>query len=154
MAPLGSTYYVKRFKPVIFGTLTQPNATLYQVKTGQAGLVHIEALETFMARASLRWRVHLRFDVGWEDTTNQHSHLIIGVLDDELDLWRTNRNRFDPTIAWRWRRSSMKFDDYDDSHTGDVESYVKIKHTHLLETTCPKRRHSCRNGRCSSTSFQ
>jgi hypothetical protein len=145
---------MENWKPVIFGTLTQPNASLLQLARGDAGWIHIDALETFMARACLRWRVHLRFDVGWEDTRNQHSHLITSVLEDEFETWLLNRDRFDPRLAWRWKRSPMKWDDFDEDHPGDVDSYVKVKHTHLLEIKCPKRRAHCRKGRCILTSRQ
>lgn len=138
-----------RFTPVIFATLTQPNASKRQLDRGDAQALHLEEIERFISRATLRWRVHLCFDVGYEDGTNQHSHLIIGVLTDELDVWRKNRDRFDPREAWRWHIVNH-FEDYNPNHSGDVFSYVTKKHTHLLDShlTCPQRG-KCRRGGCS-----
>ncbi len=139
---------MENYTPVIFCTLTQPNATTLQLASGYAGMLHIEALEDFMLRAARRWGVHLRFDIGWEDTHNQHSHLIISVLNTDLDRFRKRKDRFDPARAWRWNRSSMDWQVFDSSK-GDVWSYVTRKHTHLLKHACPGKLSSCRRGVCA-----
>lgn len=140
-----------RFTPVIFATLTQPNATERQLASGKPQSVHIDEIANFIARATIRWRVHLCVDVGCEEGANQHSHLIIGVLTDELDVWRKNRARFDPRQAWRWH-IVKHFDDFDPNHPGDVWSYVTEKHIHTLDShvTCPQRG-KCRRGGCVIT---
>jgi len=138
-----------QYTPVIFGTLTQPNPSDRQLKRGDAERLHTDELAMFLARATMRWRVHLCVDVGYEDGFNQHSHLIIGVLTDELDAWRRNRDRFDPRRAWRWH-IVKHWDDYDPNHEGDCFSYVTKKHIHLLDShlRCPQRG-KCRRGGCS-----
>ena len=133
------------YTPVIFGTLTQPNATLLQTASGRAGLKHIEAVEHFLSRACLRWRVHLLTDIGWEDTQNQHSHVIISVLNSDLDRFHSNQDRFDPHEAWRWNGAQIDWQVFDQDNEGDVWAYVMQKHTHLQEHRCPKRG-PCRRG--------
>ena len=132
---------------VIFGTLTQPNATPLQFTSGRAGLIHMEAIEQFLDRACVRWRVHLKAHIGWDDTINQHSHILIQVPTGELSKWRENQARFNPALGWRWKRAQIDWQAYDPSHPGDVWSYVTRKHTYLRETRCPKRG-PCRRGRC------
>ena len=133
------------WETVIFATLTQPNATPLQLSTGEAGLVHLEALEQFLTRACLRWKVHLQAHIGWEDEINQQSHLLIQVPQYERLEWEQNRDRFNPNEAWNWR---LDWQDYDVSRSGDVWSYVTQKHTYLLTSRCPQRG-VCRRRRCS-----
>lgn len=137
--------------PVIFGTLTQPNATLEQLSSGFAGWTHIEAVERFSSCACLRWRVHLRVDIGWEDTQNQHSHLIVSVLEEDLPTYRKNIERFCPRKGWRWNRAQIDWRDFDPENPGDVWGYVTKKHTHLQQHRCPKRLGVCRRGDCPHT---
>jgi len=136
-----------KYTPVIFGTLTQPNATTAQLASGYAGMVHIEALMDFMKRAARRWGVHCRFDIGWEDGHNQHSHVIVSILNEDLNRFRKHQNRFDPARAWRWNRSSQDWQVFNPSK-GDVWSYVTKKHEHLVNYECPGRANRCRRGDC------
>ena len=132
------------FHPVIFGTLTQPNATEKQMRGGYAGSLHLEELESFIHRLAIRTRCHLRVDVGWEDSKNQHSHIIVWTND--LNRWSQNLSRFDPSYAWRWRE--LDWQDFDPNHEGDCFSYVREKHQHIVVNACPGRQHRCRRGKC------
>jgi len=147
---LGTTDPARVWETVIFGTLTQRNGTPLQLATGQSGLAHIEAVERFLDRACLRWKVHLRLHIGWEDAINQHSHLLVQVPRAELDKWTENRARFDPAYAWRWKRAQIRWDDYDPDHPGDAWGYTTLKHTYLIDSRCPQRG-PCRRGRCPYT---
>ena len=144
-----TTYYMDGksavFTPVIFGTLTQPNATEKQMRGGYAGSVHLAEVESFIHRLAIRTRCHLRVDVGWEDTEKQHSHIIIWTND--LERWEQNLSRFDPSYAWRWQQ--LDWQDFDPNHKGDCFSYVREKHKHITVHACPGRQHRCRRGKCT-----
>lgn len=131
---------------VVFGTLTQPNAEIHQLASGQAGIVHLDAFEKFKHRACLRTKCHLRFDLGWEDSINQHSHLLLSVPDQELAKFLDNQDRFDPEVAWPWRQ--LDWQTYNPANPGDVWNYVVEKHTHLVDLACPKRKSRCKGGNC------
>lgn len=149
------------YETVIFGTLTQPNASLKQVWLGSAGATHIQELNLFCLRASLRLRCHIRFDIGWEaygqgaemrgfhlDSKNQHSHLLVSVPREELKTYSKNISRFNPRIAWSWKQ--FKWDIYDPSK-GNTWDYVALKHQHMFTVKCPGRGNKnspCRCGKC------
>lgn len=135
---------IEGYTPVIFATLTQKNATYRQFSTGEAGALHLEEVQRFIRRMAIRTRVHLRFEMGWEDSRNQHSHHII-LTDDERRFW-TGLHRFDPERAWRWHQ--LDWQRFDPHHPGDVWSYVCKKHQHIPIVGCPNRQHRCRRGHC------
>lgn len=138
---------MEKFIPVIWSGLTQPNATTKQVASGYAGLLHIEAFMDWAKRASRRWGVHLRFDVGWEDSHNQHSHVIVSVLAEDFERFQKRASRFDPNRAWRWKGGpDVYWKKWDPSRGG--WSYTTEKHTHLVHYECPVRANRCRQGRC------
>lgn len=140
-------FVMATFIPVIWSGLTQPNATTKQVASGWAGIVHIEAVQAWMKRASRRWGVHLRFDIGWEDTHNQHSHIIVSVLEQDLARFERRRDKFDPNRAWRWNHGpDVYWKEWDPSRGG--WSYTTEKHTHLIHYECPVRASRCRKGEC------
>lgn len=131
---------------VVFGTLTQPNATIKQLASGQAGLTLLDSFADFQKKATRKLQVHLRFDLGWEDSINQHIHLLMSVPDRDLERYQSNKSSFDPSYAWRWHQ--LDWQDYDANNQGDVWSYVVKKHQHLVDLTCPTRKDSCKAGRC------
>lgn len=138
---------MEKFIPVIWSGLTQPNATTKQVASGYAGFLHMEAFMDWAKRASRRWGVHLRFDVGWEDSHNQHSHVIVSVLAEDFERFQKRVDKFDPNRAWRWKRGpDVYWKKWDPSRGG--WSYTTEKHTHLVHYECPVRANRCRQGRC------
>lgn len=128
--------------PVLFITLTEPNETKFAV--------HKENVRTFLYRLSHSTKSHLFVRGTLSETENSHSHLIVEVLESELERFNNRLPQFKSFKIWgrkhewckRWNPSKAQgCFHYVITHEGEA----------FEENFCPRQSSACRSGFCPKT---
>lgn len=135
--------------PVHWVCLTKPNVSHHLSKTipvweESLGDDWIE-YDSFIHRLAEKTKTHPRWTLGYENSHNRHSHIIVEVRRCELQRYLSRVKKFRPSRVWKNRK--YLFEPWKPGFR--THWYTTVKHTGTparIKAVRPNR--SCRNGQC------
>ena len=106
----------------------------------------LDRYDSFLWALSRHSKCHIRTHSGF-DFKDAHSHHEVRIPNDEVERFWERWKTFTPSDHWRFKH--LHYENWDERKAN--RSYITEKHTPVEWNKCPRRKSSCRNGRCIHT---